>query len=264
MKLETLISCMHQKDAYIASRSNVKTDCVIVNQCDADSSASQPYIDAIGNSHNLKFISTTERGLSSSRNMAIKNSTGDICLIMDDDEILDDNYESTILNAYLLYPDADVIAFKVRNLEKNYIASPKKLSYLGVLRVSSDEITFRRDSVTAKGITFDTEMGSGTGHGSGEEVAFLYSCLRKGLTVRYVPEYISTLDPNSDSQWFKGFTSRFFLERGWATARYMGKPMAILYALYYTIRKHKFYSKDCTFGSALAYTLKGIFMKSLP
>ena len=264
MKVETLISCMRQKDASIASRSNVKTDCVIVNQCDTDSSATLPYTDADGNTHILKYISTTERGLSRSRNMAIKNSTGDICLIMDDDETLDDNYEATILNAYKQHPDADVIAFKVRNSEKNYNALPKRLRYLGVLRVASYEISFRRDSVTAKGITFDTEMGSGTGHGGGEEVAFLYSCLHKGLIVRYVPEYISTLDPCSDSQWLKGFTSRFFLERGWATARYMGKPMAILYALYYTARKHKMYSKDCTFGSALTNTLKGIFMKSLP
>ena len=264
MKVETLISCMRQKDASIASRSNVKTDCVIVNQCDTDSSATLPYTDADGNTHILKYISTTERGLSRSRNMAIKNSTGDICLIMDDDETLDDNYEATILNAYKQHPDADVIAFKVRNSEKNYNALPKRLRYLGVLRVASYEISFRRDSVTAKGITFDTEMGSGTGHGGGEEVAFLYSCLHKGLIVRYVPEYISTLDPCSDSQWFKGFTSRFFLERGWATARYMGKPMAILYALYYTIRKYKMYSDDCSMGSAFTNTLKGIFIKSLP
>ena len=49
MKVETLISCMRQKDASIASRSNVKTDCVIVNQCDTDSSATLPYTDADGN-----------------------------------------------------------------------------------------------------------------------------------------------------------------------------------------------------------------------
>lgn len=263
MKVETLISCMHQKDAGIASRSNVKTDCVIVNQCDADSSVTLPYTDADGNSHNLKYISTTERGLSRSRNMAIKNSTGDICLIMDDDETLDDNYEATILNAYKQYPDADVIAFKVRNSEKNYLASPKRLRYLGVLRVTSYEISFRRDSVTAKGITFDTEMGSGTGHGGGEEVAFLYSCLHKSLTVRYVPEYISTLDPNSDSQWFKGFTKRFFLERGWATARYMGKPMAILYAFYYCLRKRNMFSHDCPMLTALTETFRGIFTQEL-
>ena len=263
MKVETLISCMRQKDASIASRSNVKTDCVIVNQCDTDSYVTLQYTDADGNSHNLNYISTTERGLSRSRNMAIKNSTGDICLIMDDDETLDDNYEATILNAYKQHPDADVIAFKVRNSEKNYNALPKRLRYLGVLRVASYEISFRRDSVTAKGITFDTEMGSGTGHGGGEEVAFLYSCLNKGLIVRYVPEYISTLDPCSDSQWFKGFTSRFFLERGWATARYMGKPMAILYAFYYCLRKRRMYSHDCPMHTALTETFRGIFTKEL-
>ena len=36
MKLELLISCMHQKDASIITRSNVDSDVVVINQCDID------------------------------------------------------------------------------------------------------------------------------------------------------------------------------------------------------------------------------------
>lgn len=264
MKVENLISCMHQKDASIAFRSNIKSDCIVVNQCDTNSISEHAYTNETNEPHCVKFISTTERGLSRSRNMAIKNATGDICIIMDDDETLDNDYIETVTKAYTNYPDADVIAFKVRNSEKTYAEKPKKLGCLGVLRVASYEITFKRQAIIDKQISFDVEMGSGTGHGGGEENAFLYSCLKKGLTIRYVPQYISSLDPNSGSQWFKGFTPRFFLDRGWATARYMGKTLALLYALYYTVRKHKMYSADCSFMKALTQTIKGIFTKTLP
>ena len=264
MKVENLISCMHQKDTSIAFRSNIKSDCIIVNQCDINTISEHAYTNEANELHCVKVISTTERGLSRSRNMAIKNATGDICIIMDDDEILEKDYVETVTKAYIDYPDADVIAFKVRNSEKNYASKPKKLNRLGVLKVASYEITFKRQSIIDKQISFDVEMGSGTGHGGGEENAFLYSCLKKGLKIRYVPQYISSLNPNSGSQWFKGFTPRFFLDRGWATARYMGKPLAVLYAIYYVVRKHNMYSADCSFKKALTQTIKGIFTKTLP
>lgn len=33
MRLEVLISCMHQKDASIIQRTNIQSDVLIVNQC---------------------------------------------------------------------------------------------------------------------------------------------------------------------------------------------------------------------------------------
>ena len=69
MRLETLISCMHQKDASIALTSNVRNDAVIVNQCDVDEITESDIVDSVGNTHKTLFISTQERGLSRSRNM---------------------------------------------------------------------------------------------------------------------------------------------------------------------------------------------------
>ena len=36
MKINVLISCMHEKDTNIIQRSNIQTDVVVVNQCDKD------------------------------------------------------------------------------------------------------------------------------------------------------------------------------------------------------------------------------------
>lgn len=257
MTLSVLISCMHQKDASIVERSGVKTDAVVVNQCSMDK------IEEIENTQNTLFISTTERGLSKSRNKAIENASTDVCLIMDDDEMLKPDYEATILNTYAENPDADVIVFKVANAGKDYPSSPQRIGYLGALRVASWQITFKRKTIIEAGIRFDEEMGSGTSHGAGEENAFLYNCLRRGLEILYIPKTIATLDEQSESKWFQGFTPRFFVERGWATARYMGKTMATAYAFYYALYKHKLYKNQSSLPSALGNMLRGIFTKKI-
>lgn len=89
----TLISCMYEKNANIIARSNIQTDVVVVNQCDYDSIEEFEFKNKKGVTCRAKFINTTERGLSRSRNMAIANSWGDICYMCDDDELLADDYE---------------------------------------------------------------------------------------------------------------------------------------------------------------------------
>ena len=53
------------------------------------------------NNHKIKFISCDEKGLSKSRNKAINNATGDICIIADDDVTYSDDYIEKIRQAYL-------------------------------------------------------------------------------------------------------------------------------------------------------------------
>lgn len=263
MNLSVLISCMHQKDATIIQRSKVRTDAVIVNQCNENDVQNIDIASSDGNTKKALFISTTERGLSRSRNLAIQNANTDICLIMDDDEELEANYESIILGAYEQYKDVDVIVFKIRNSGKDYRTDTCKVGFIDALKVASWEITFKRKSIVEHGIKFNVNIGSGTKHGSGEENAFLWECLKKGLKIQYVPQYVAALDPQSESQWFKGFTERFFLERGWSTSQYMGKTIAFLYAWYYAIRKRNLYKNDCSFWTAIKSMITGIFKSDI-
>lgn len=111
MTFNILISCMHQKDTCIIKRSNVQSDVVIVNQCNKDYIEEFDFFNKNGQKCHAKFICTRERGLSKSRNMAIRNAWGDICLICDDDEILADDCEERILAAYRENPGTALIAF---------------------------------------------------------------------------------------------------------------------------------------------------------
>lgn len=263
MTISVLISCMHQNNAEIIKRSNVKTNAVVINQCNKDNITDTIFKDAVQKEHKLRFVDTRERGLSKSRNMAIKNANEDICLIMDDDEVLENDYVTTIQNAYTQYPDADIIVFQLGNSNKKYAKESKQIGYLRALKVSSLEISFKRQSIINKDIKFDIEMGSGTGNGAGEENAFLYACLKKGLKIQYVPKKIASLNIGSQSQWFQGYTKQYFYKRGWATERYMGKTMATLYAIYFTAFKYKIYKKDCSLYNAIKNMLSGIYGRAI-
>lgn len=255
MTIDILISCMHQNDWSVIERSQLCGGAVIVNQCDTNGEEER-----VVNGRSVRMYSTTQRGLSRSRNMAIELSMADLCLLSDDDEIYADGYEDKLLKAFTDYPEADVLLFQVKNhLGKTFSATPFTVGYLRALKFASWQIAFRRKSIVDAGIKFDTEMGSGTGHGSNEETKFLYDCLRKGLRLQYVPIEIAQLIPDNGSQWFKGFDATYFLNRGWSTARYMGIFFGTLYVSYFALRKYPIYGKDCSMWKAWTSMLKGIY-----
>jgi len=246
---------MHQLEAVpIATASSLDTDAIIINQCDTDSRKEVFY-----NNHKILFISSTDRGLSRSRNKAIQNARADLCLFSDDDEIYVPHYAEIICNAYQNYPNADVILFQIDGSGKKYQPFPFKVGYLQALRFASWNITFRRNSILEKNIQFDEKMGSGTGNGSGEEICFLFDCLHAGLNIQYVPIKIAQLVSRGESQWFHGFDAKYFRNRGWATARYMGKCGAIAYGLYFIITKRKMYINTISMKTAYKEILKGIY-----
>lgn len=221
MNLTVLISCMHQKNMDIIQRTNIQTDVVIVNQCDEDKTEEVYFTNKNGTNCCATFISTTERGLSRSRNMCIKNAiNADICLICDDDEVLVDNYENIITNAFRDNPQYDIVAFNIDNPETEYPQEEQKIGYWSAGKLSSWQIAFRRNDII-KGTPFNVKMGSGTGNGGGEENKFLLDCLAKGVQIKYVPALIGKV-AQTESVWFHGFDKQYWINRGWSAKMLYG------------------------------------------
>ena len=257
MALEVLLACMNQNDLSIITRSNIQSDAVVVNQCSINKHETLLALD----NKRISIYYTTERGLSRSRNFAISNATNDICLLCDDDEVLDDNYVTIIINAFKRYPQVDIITFNVHSpRNKVYSRKVKNVGYIGAMRTSSWEIAFRRESIIRENILFDIEMGSGTGNGGGEELKFLFDCLKKGLKIIHVPIYIATVK-QTESQWFHGYTDTYFINQGWVSRRLLGLPLGLCYVVYTSIAKHSVYKTDNTFIKALSLQVKGMFKK---
>ena len=189
--------------------------------------------------------------------MAIANATGDICLICDDDEVFVPGYETAILEAYRDNPHADVIIFKMANREPSFPERTMQLKFPQTMKVSSWQISFRRDQLLKSGVRFDELLGAGTGNGAEEELKFLLDCERAGLVIYYVPAVIASVAQEA-STWFSGFNETFFENRG-ATTRYiLGAGLATVYAVYYVLRKKSLYQQNISTGAALRATLRGI------
>ena len=252
MTLEVLMSCMHQQDDTLVRNSQLTGNVLMINQCDHED-----YVEYTAVSGKVRMFSTCGRGLTRSRNMAIANATGDICLVCDDDEVFVPGYESAILEAYHENPQADVIIFKMANRTPSFPDRTMRLKFPRTMKVSSWQISFRREALLRSGVRFDELLGAGTGNGAEEELKFLLDCQRAGLVIYYVPTVIASV-AQEESTWFAGFNETFFENRG-ATTRYiLGAGLASAYAVYYVLRKKSLYRDTISPAKALCATFRGI------
>ena len=253
--IEVLVSAMHQTNTSLVDSTNIQSDVLIINQTNENR-----YYSEERDFGTVRMISTTERGLSKSRNMALKNANGKYCLICDDDERLSGDYQQIIPSAFDKYKNAGIVCFKVTRAGKKYRDKAFRVGFLRALRISSVQIAFNREKILEKKILFDERFGSGTPLGSGEENIFLYECLKKGIKIYYVPQCIGSVAQVS-SQWFKGFDEQFFENRGIIIRRLMGPVMGFAYCVYFVITKRKLYGNTTPPTTAWKKILCGLRTK---
>jgi len=225
LKLEVLMSAMHQDNFDIAYKTKINSDLLIINQCDKDD-----YVEMTVDGHLWRMISTTERGLSKSRNMALENAKGDICLLCDDDEVMEKGYVEIISKAYEELPKASAIVFNLRRInykmKKNYY-SITKIRKAPIYRgYSSQMLTFRPEPIKKHGIRMNEKFGSGTQWGGGEEILFEDDIRKKGLLMYEYPALIATIDYANGSSWFTGYTEKYFYNLGaYVQYRFPNNPL---------------------------------------
>ncbi len=259
-KIEVLISTMHQNDSSLINKMNLKTDAIIINQTDNTN-----YEEIELNQNNFKIFSFNERGVGLSRNSALMRSDADICILADDDMIFCDNYEETVKKAFAENPDADLVIFNL--IEENASlnrqnSSIKKIGILNYMNYGAARIAFRRKSVSYNGISFNLNFGGGTTHLSGEDTLFLRECLKKGLNVIAVPYSLAKLNDERDSTWFKGYTEKYFFDKG-VLLKFAHPVLALPFAYYLAYRHKDFDNNPLSLNDSLKEIIKGIkFVKN--
>jgi glycosyltransferase involved in cell wall biosynthesis len=134
------------------------------------------------------------KGLSRSRNNAIKHATGEIGIIADDDVRYEPEYFDTVIQQYK-NNQFDVICFKIKTPDGQpvYKSYPKEccriIDFMDYTP-SSIEITFRLNEIKSHEIQFDERFGLGAKFTGGEESIFINDCLYEKLKVYFIPEYI--------------------------------------------------------------------------
>ena len=252
MKIEVLISCMHQTDTSIAEKTGCKSDVLIINQADNDG-----YEEKKVDGHKVRMFTIAQRGLSRSRNMALLNAKGDICLLCDDDEKLVKNYVKIVTSAFERHPDADIIAFNYednnprsyRKMIKEEKMAPKNKSF------SSVSLAFKRQSILKNNVFFDLRIGAGSGIiSAGEESAWQFMAREQGLKIYQCPDLITTVS-QKDSSWFNGYNGNYFYDLG-ANLSYKYGLIKYLYMFYYPYRLRK--DETIPVFAQIKWMLKGI------
>lgn len=231
---------------------NLASDYLIVNQC----------FDNNIKIENENVITKPEKGLSKSRNLAIKSSKSDIILFADDDVRYNKNYKDIILKSYDKYKDADIICFYIESQNKKRKTKRMhtgKIGYIRAMRVVSTEICCKRESIIKNNLKFNEEFGAGTRFNRGEENIFLYEAIRKGLKVIWVNEKIGEI-LQEESTWFKEYDEEFFRIQG-RVFKELSNKFYMIYILNTAIKQYWKYKEEISFGKAIKAMLEGTKMK---
>lgn len=263
MRLEVLISTLDQRNLSfyhgLFRDCPIPPPCLIVNQISDPSSVEIEGEDEhLRAGKDVKWIKLHGRGLSVSRNAAIRSTTGEIGVIADDDIIFLPRFDQKVISYHQQYSKYDIIIFEAMTPDgspfRKYPKGIESVTKSGASGVSSIEITFKVKAVREKGLLFDECFGLGSGYPAGEEWIFIVDALRKGLKVLFVPEFIVVhAKSNSGSK----FTKSRIMALGAVMYRVYG-AQAYLRFLVFPKNIRKIHLKYHSFFAFIYFLLKGV------
>lgn len=228
--LEILLSTIHQSSLSFLEKMFSATEIkdfnvLVINQINEEQVLKSE------NKH-VRVINSLEIGLSKSRNLALKNASGDICLFADDDVAYVDNFKEIIISAFDKHKDADIITFQMNSddgkLFRDY-PDIERHTKKTVYTSNSVVIAFRLEAIKNK-IEFNTHFGLGAKFEVADEYIFLRDALNKGLSVYFEPQVILTHPKFSSGQ--ESASDRVIYGRGALYYKYYGLRS------YFRIAKH--------------------------
>lgn len=236
--IEFIISTMNQYNFSFVERmfKNILSDdysILIINQC------TQITLDDIDdyNAENVQVISVIDKGLSKSRNLALKYAKGDICVLTDDDVIFGANCIETIKNSF--EDEVDVCTFQAYFDNGNPMKCYKPHSYRhnikSIMQISSIECAFRLQFLRDQEFVYDNLFGLGAQFPACEENIFFKDLLDKKARIHYYPIKIVT-HPYEETGGV--LNTKGLYTRGAAFYRMFGVK-GILIAAIFVIKKRK-------------------------
>ena len=216
MKLQVLVTTMHQSDFGKFTQMNLRTVAVIANQTDRNECTETEINGCL-----VQLISTNTRGLSRNRNIAMahSNQKADYVLFSDDDLVFDDGYEQKILEEFEKHPEAEAIKFNIHDLSQT-----RKISMRRIMRfekatrrnMSSSGVwgvVLKSEVLKKYNLHFHENFGTGTENYCGEDTIFLMEMLDKKVKFYRSPVDIAGIE-QTDSSWFTGHDERYFRTAG--------------------------------------------------
>lgn len=211
MKIQVLVSAVEQNMAALVEKMNISTPAVVVNQCD-----SYGYEEMEHNGAKIQCFSMPERGVGLSRNTALLHADAEVCLFSDEDITLTGDYAKEMEKAYREILDADMILFNVKVSPKRktyWNTDIHRVNYRNYGRYPAYSISGKLDSLRRANVGYSLLFGGGAKYSNGEDSLFLRDCLRAGLHI-YTHTICIGEEKERESTWFRGYTQKFFHDRG--------------------------------------------------
>lgn len=143
---------------------------------------------------NVRVLNSFEKGLSKSRNLALKNTVGEIALIADDDVVFLPNFQQKIINQHQRNKDFSIICFQTLTTKNkpysNYSEKEFWMKEKDFLHVLSIELTFKTKDLNEKNVFFNENFGLGAQFQDAESLFFLRRANYHQAKVLFCPENI--------------------------------------------------------------------------
>ncbi|PSV98578.1 glycosyltransferase [Photobacterium iliopiscarium] len=132
---------------------------------------------------NVRYISSTETGLSKSRNQAIKNTNAEYLWVMDDDVEINDMALDYIKKLIKEYAETAILVVSHSHKDIEYISElkNKKLNKISSASISSIDMILKVNVLDD--IKFNENFGLGAKYVSGEEYIFACNILDNGFNI---------------------------------------------------------------------------------
>lgn len=200
---EILIATMHRTSLSFLEKmfqnlSFLEVPILIVNQ-------SEPNKLLVSNYSNIRVVNSFERGLPQSRNIAIENAKGEICLIADDDVVYDKELISSIKQGFEKYNDAAIVTYQMTNFKGQLFRDYPDIAIHNIKTIATANsvvIAFKRKNLLEKDVWFNPNFGLGATFQSANEYVFLRNALKEGLKLCYLPKVILAHEQFSSGQDF--------------------------------------------------------------
>ncbi len=244
MRLQVLVTSMHQTDLSKIEQMHIAGPVLIANQAERYDYVTQTF--AWGTA---EMVTTPSRGLAKNRNIALECSAADAeyILFADDDMVFTDGYEALIMEEFARHPEAKAIKFNIYDLSQtrkigmHYTGPFKKATRRNITASGVCALAVKREVIMRGNLHFNETFGAGTENYCGEDTIFLQEMVNKKI-----PLYLSSVEvagiDQSESTWFEGRTPKYFRTLGMVIG-YMYPKAAKLITVRSAYKFHK--RRDC-------------------
>ncbi len=244
-RLQILISAVNKDPEELIGSMNLGCDAVIVNQLIGDydekavKGADNDCI-KLFKDYEARVMNRREKGVGLSRNTALLASDHELIQFGDDDIVYDDGYVSRVVSEFDAHPEADMLLFNVKaqeGRETYWNEDFARVTWKNYGRYPAYAICARRDKLIRSGVKYSLLFGGGAPYMNGEDSLFLHDCLKAGLNIYRTTVAIGK-EKKGQSTWFKGYTDKFFFDRGVLYHFLYGK-MAVIFGFRFLFKNRK-------------------------